>query len=53
MKKTYTGYTPKNPPYKSCPHCGANLDSGERCDCRAARAERATPPKPPRMAAGQ
>lgn len=20
--------------YKTCPHCGANLDIGERCDCR-------------------
>ena len=19
--------------YKTCPHCGANLDSGEQCDC--------------------
>ena len=20
--------------YKTCPHCGAHLDFGERCDCR-------------------
>ena len=20
-------------PYKECPHCGAHLDNGERCDC--------------------
>ena len=20
--------------YTTCPHCGANLDPGERCDCR-------------------
>lgn len=20
--------------YKTCSHCGANLDPGERCDCR-------------------
>lgn len=20
--------------YYTCPHCGANLDPGERCDCR-------------------
>lgn len=20
--------------YKVCPYCGANLDPGERCDCR-------------------
>lgn len=20
--------------YKTCPHCGANLDPGERCDCQ-------------------
>jgi hypothetical protein len=19
--------------YKTCPHCGANLDPGEQCDC--------------------
>ena len=19
--------------YKTCPHCGANIDAGERCDC--------------------
>ena len=23
-------------PYKECPNCGAHLDSGEKCDCRAA-----------------
>jgi len=22
--------------YKTCPSCGSNLDSGERCDCRNA-----------------
>ena len=22
------------PYYTTCPHCGANLDPGERCDCR-------------------
>lgn len=21
--------------YRTCPHCGANLDPGERCDCTA------------------
>lgn len=26
-------------PYKECPHCGAHLDSGEKCDCRAAEAD--------------
>ena len=20
-------------PYKECPHCGAHLDSGEKCEC--------------------
>ena len=20
--------------YKTCPHCGAHLDPGERCDCK-------------------
>lgn len=23
--------------YKTCPHCGAHLDFGEKCDCRAKR----------------
>lgn len=22
--------------YRTCPHCGANLDPGETCDCRPA-----------------
>ena len=26
-------------PYKERPHCGAHLDSGEKCDCRAAEAD--------------
>ena len=26
-------------PYKECPLCGAHLDSGEKCDCRAADAD--------------
>ena len=21
--------------YRTCPHCGAHLDPGERCDCQA------------------
>lgn len=24
------------PYYRTCPHCGAHLDPGESCDCRAA-----------------
>ena len=24
-------------PYKECPLCGAHLDSGEKCECRAER----------------
>ena len=24
--------------YKTCPHCGANLDPGEVCDCREKKA---------------
>lgn len=24
----------KNPYYWTCPYCGANLDPGERCDCK-------------------
>lgn len=31
--------------FKTCPHCGARLDPGERCDCRKAKAE-ARPAKP-------
>ena len=23
--------------YRTCPHCGANLDPGERCDCLESR----------------
>lgn len=23
--------------YKTCPHCGAHLDPGEKCDCRGKR----------------
>lgn len=26
-------------PYRECPLCGAHLDSGEKCDCRAAEAD--------------
>lgn len=26
-------------PYKECPHCGAHLDSGEKCECRAEEIE--------------
>lgn len=22
------------PYYRTCPHCGAHLDPGERCDCK-------------------
>lgn len=29
--------------YRTCPYCGANLDSGESCDCAGARYERLTP----------
>ena len=34
--------------YRTCPHCGAHLDHGERCDCldrAAAERETATPPE--------
>ena len=24
--------------YRSCPHCGANLDPGEKCDCKRSAA---------------
>ena len=26
--------------YVTCPRCGANLDPGERCDCRRVQIER-------------
>lgn len=26
-------------PYKECPHCGAHLDYGEKCECRAEEIE--------------
>lgn len=26
--------------YNVCPHCGANLDPGERCDCKEQQSER-------------
>lgn len=28
--------------YRSCPHCGANLDPGEQCDCAHAMYSRLT-----------
>lgn len=35
-------------PYRECPYCGAHLDAGEICDCRAERDSRAvTERKPP------
>ncbi len=54
MKKYPRSYAPKRP-YKECPHCGAALDSGERCDCPGARAEQAFWAKlsAPAKAAGQ
>ena len=27
--------------YRACPHCGAHLDPGERCDCLESRETRA------------
>ncbi len=32
-------YTAKRRPWKLCPHCGAHLDHGERCDCDCSSAE--------------
>lgn len=31
--------------YKTCPTCGANLDPGERCDCRQGAAMDAAQPE--------
>lgn len=25
--------------YRTCPHCGANLDPGERCDCTPSKSQ--------------
>jgi hypothetical protein len=30
--------------YTTCPHCGANLDPGERCDCQDRQEEPASEP---------
>lgn len=27
------------PYYNTCPHCGAHLDPGERCDCQSPNTE--------------
>lgn len=32
--------------YYSCPYCGANLDPGERCDCKRKEAELLTQNRP-------
>lgn len=29
--------------YRTCPHCGANLDPGEKCDCFRSKYARLTP----------
>ena len=33
--------------YWTCPYCGANLDPGERCDCRDPPRRGLSPPPPP------
>lgn len=30
-------------PYRTCPHCGSNLDWGERCTCQEGRLKEAAP----------
>lgn len=30
--------------FDTCPHCGANLDPGEKCDCKAEKASSAMTP---------
>ena len=30
--------------YWTCPHCGANLDPGEKCDCQESADEKKLPP---------
>lgn len=29
--------------YRVCPHCGANLDPNEKCDCQEKKASTVTP----------
>lgn len=37
-------------PYKECPHCGAHLDSGEKCECREEEIELIIRTKPSNVA---
>lgn len=37
-------------PYKECPHCGAHLDSGEKCECRAEKIDLIIRTKPSNVA---
>ena len=30
--------------YNACPYCGANLDPGEKCECREKSAKKELPP---------
>ncbi|WP_217958126.1 hypothetical protein [Acutalibacter muris] len=36
-------------PYRECPHCGAHLDAGERCDCGKPEQQEPAPEERPRM----
>ena len=38
--------------YRTCPHCGANLDPGEACDCKESRQLRWGTPQPEKPHAG-
>lgn len=33
----------RNTPYWVCPHCGSNLDHGERCTCQDGKVKDAAP----------
>ena len=35
----YRFYATPDNSHAECPHCGAHLDSGEKCDCRTAEAD--------------
>ena len=37
MRRSHDAISPMS--FQECPHCGAHLDSGEKCDCRAAEAD--------------
>ena len=39
------------PYFRTCPHCGSNLDPGEKCDCQSQEKQVTIKRKPQRRAA--